>query len=172
MQTKHTENPIFSCDIQMDGTRFVTGGADNHAKIWSLKALLKEIQEVDSSAGANTQNALPIEEKLLCTVSHAGPVNCVRFSPDSRNRLATCSDDRTVVVWQFIGSISASTAANSLDKNIERWSMLMTFTGHTADVTGVCWSPDGNKLASCSTDNTIKIWDINKKCNSKQKLIP
>ena len=32
--------------------------------------------------------------------------------------------------------------------------------GHTSEVWSVAWSPDGQTLASGSTDETIKFWDI------------
>ena len=35
-----------------------------------------------------------------------------------------------------------------------------TLQGHTSRVWRVCFSPDGSQLASCSFDNTAKIWDV------------
>jgi WD40 repeat protein len=32
--------------------------------------------------------------------------------------------------------------------------------GHTGRVTGLCFSPDGKRLASASADQTIKLWDV------------
>ena len=37
---------------------------------------------------------------------------------------------------------------------------IRTFTGHTDEVNGVCWSPGGIYLASCSDDSTAKIWTL------------
>ncbi|TAG93234.1 MAG: hypothetical protein EAZ09_23030 [Oscillatoriales cyanobacterium] len=33
-----------------------------------------------------------------------------------------------------------------------------TFSGHSANVNSVCFSPDGNTLVSGSNDGSIKIW--------------
>jgi U3 small nucleolar RNA-associated protein 21 len=34
------------------------------------------------------------------------------------------------------------------------------FTGHTAEITDVCFSPDSRWLVSASMDCTIKVWDV------------
>eukprot|EP00873_Tetraselmis_striata_P012790 jgi/Tetstr1/433054/TSEL_022389.t1 len=31
--------------------------------------------------------------------------------------------------------------------------------GHTSSVHSVAWSPDGSRLATCSSDNTVKVWE-------------
>ena len=44
-------------------------------------------------------------------------------------------------------------------------SAIRTFFGHTDEVNGVCWSPGGIYLASCSDDSTAKIWSVDKSTN-------
>ncbi|MCP4545583.1 MAG: hypothetical protein GY835_03825, partial [bacterium] len=36
---------------------------------------------------------------------------------------------------------------------------ILTFSGHTADVEGVAWSPDGSRIVTASSDGTAKVWD-------------
>jgi protein HIRA/HIR1 len=43
--------------------------------------------------------------------------------------------------------------------NVENWSRVAVFTGHSVDVVGLAWSPDGHWLASCSLDNTVCVWE-------------
>ncbi|KDQ13036.1 hypothetical protein BOTBODRAFT_401143 [Botryobasidium botryosum FD-172 SS1] len=37
--------------------------------------------------------------------------------------------------------------------------MLQTLVGHTGDVISVAYSPDGSRVVSCSSDESVRVWD-------------
>jgi WD40 repeat protein len=73
---------------------------------------------------------------------HRGNFSCMALSPDGKH-LATGGIDGTVRVW-----------------DVETGKLARALIGHQYYVYGLCWSPDGNTLASAgSFDATIRLWD-------------
>ena len=78
---------------------------------------------------------------VVLSISHAGKVEALAFSPDG-NQLATAGVDRSVKVW-----------------NMRTGTLLRTLLGHIASVRAVAYSPDGRHIASGGNDDTIKLWN-------------
>jgi WD40 repeat protein len=107
------------------------------------------------------------------------------------SRLATISQDGTAKVWDSAtGQVLATLPTNLTDNlqgpgiamtpdgarlltigggniatlwDITRGTVMFTLKGHTATVTSVAFSPDGQSLATSSVNRTIKIWKLPKK---------
>ncbi|XP_046853364.1 F-box-like/WD repeat-containing protein TBL1XR1 [Xenia sp. Carnegie-2017] len=81
-------------------------------------------------------------DKCSCTlVGHREPVYAISFSPNARF-IATGSNDRCLNIW--------STQNGSL-----------VYTYHASGpIFQLEWSPRGDKLAACVSDNTLKVLDV------------
>ncbi|MBW4420583.1 MAG: caspase family protein [Myxacorys californica WJT36-NPBG1] len=75
------------------------------------------------------------------------PTVAIAYSSD-RQRIATASPKGAIVLWN--------------KGNDGNWKSTTTLSGHSAMVTQLQISPDGNLLASASADKTIKLWNIEK----------
>lgn len=73
---------------------------------------------------------------------HGEAILAAQFSPASSALLATGSGDKTARIW-----------------DTDTGTPLHTLKGHTGWVLGVAWAPDGSRLASCSMDGSVRVWD-------------
>lgn len=119
--------------------RLVTGGSDNGIRIWSKNA----------STGIWEQEAF---ESTVADVSHTDWVRDVAWAPNvipGRSIVASCSEDRTVIIWkQQVGEE---------DGDAGKWTPTVL---HKFDdsVWRVSWSITGNILAVSSGDSTVTLW--------------
>lgn len=94
---------------------------------------------------------------LLATIrSHTAAVNVVRWSPNG-TLLASAGDDHVVLI--YYRAKSSAPMFGELP-SAETWLVRRPLRAHSSDVTDLAWSPDAERLASASVDNTIVVWNV------------
>ncbi|MEP0886157.1 WD40 repeat domain-containing protein, partial [Trichocoleus sp. ST-U3] len=131
---------IRTCAISPDKHFLISGSADGMVKLWHL----------------NTGECYQTLE------AHTGPVLSVVFNPDGQT-FASSGADAVVKLWDISHSACAGSGAARLDscETLRDYAIAQRYQvlqGHDKWVRFLAFSPDGNVLASCSQDETIKLW--------------
>ena len=152
---------VLSVAFSPDGTRLVSGSADNSVRLW------------DAESGAC----------LRVFMGHSNEVLSVAFSPDG-TRLVSGSNDDSVRLWDAESGVclrvltghsnsvlsvafspdGTRLVSGSWDNSVRLWdaesgACLRAFTGHSNGVMSVAFSPDGTRLVSGSWDSSVRLWD-------------
>ncbi|MCO5192392.1 MAG: protein kinase [Anaerolineae bacterium] len=157
---------IVGVDYSSDGRKLATAGRDGTARIWDGETGTELLKLEHASALFDVK--FSPDDRLLATASdepdatlvlwdavtgeklftlpqvHGDRIWMVDFNPDG-TRMATSGGDGTIKIWQV------DAAKMQVD-------LLATLLGHTGSAFGVVFSPDGQTLASNSTQ--LKLWDV------------
>lgn len=156
--TSSAQSVVSAISWSPDGARIAS--ASTHVQVW------------DTHTGAT---------RLIYRGGHDDPyfVHALAWSPDG-TRMASCGDDpdRNVQIWDpttgvilqiYRGHFTlAGAEVNVLAQPLAgtpapdgALSESARFSGGGLGVTGVAWSPDGERLASCADtpDRTVRIWE-------------
>jgi WD40 repeat protein len=89
-------------------------------------------------------------KEVLVIKGHTREVLGVCFSPDGK-WIASAGGDWAVKVWDA----QTGQEVRTLEQRYNR----EPIKGHIGEVAGVCFSPDGTRIASASADKTVKLWN-------------
>lgn len=116
----------------------------SHLTIWQANFQGMSLQR------ANLQQA----DFSRCTFTQSfGSILSIALSPDG-TLLAAGDDSGEIRVWQ----VAQTRSQHQFDSHLGQ--PILTCRGHDNSVRAVAFSPDGNTLVSCSSDQTIRLWDI------------
>jgi WD40 repeat protein len=127
-------------------------------------SVLPDVRKYDAETGeiggyaSNNDTKVSIIQRLDCD----GDVTRARYMPQNPNILATINDSGGVYVFDVTKHSLHPTGVFKPEMVLEH---------HTTEGWGVTWNAQRNGvLATCATDGTIAIWDLNKYNHDSVKL--
>lgn len=145
----HDDNqPVYSVHFQpceTSSARLASAGGDNNVRIWKVK--------YGTPSGSEDTTV----EYLSTLRKHTQAVNAVRFDPNGRH-LATAGDDGLLILWTLSDHIVLEFGHQD-DEVQESWVVKQVHTTNL-EIYDISWSPDSRYIATGSTDNITKIYDI------------
>jgi WD40 repeat protein len=156
-----------------DGKIIATASTDGTVKLWQPDGTLLRTLKLNGSgfwdvafspdgealAAVTSSGAIAIWKRdgtLLQVIrAHQALTLGISFSPDGKT-LASASTDGTVKLWKL--DFSSTLQGTSVPHSSQ---LRRTLKGHTQEVVGVSFSPDGEIIATASLDNTVKLWNSN-----------
>ncbi|KAI0262796.1 WD40-repeat-containing domain protein [Gloeopeniophorella convolvens] len=141
-----------------DQDRLLSAGSDGSVRTWSIPAILSFAPAVSAPFRA----IQPVGPAVVAL----DPKACRTWRPTSKADLSTPSVELHGLTYFTVASLSpdGTRAATSDDKVVLLWDtvtgkLLHTLDDHRAKVITLCFSQDGNFLAS--SDSSLRVWKVN-----------
>jgi WD40 repeat protein len=150
-----------------DGKRLASAVSDMTVRVWDAQTGQQQLSLTEGCAcvcfspdgrrlaGRSRGGAVKVwdaqtgQEQLSLT-GHVSDVRGVCFSPDGR-RLASASGGHDAEVKPVPGEVKVWDAQTGQEQ--------LSLLGRTSWVSGVCFSPDGRRLAGAMQGGAVKVWD-------------
>ena len=158
--SKH-EDTVWAVAFNHDGTKLVSGGADNKAILWDVDRE-EAIAELGGHKGDVWVLAYSPDGSRIATGAVDGKVKL--WDGDSAAELATLSDHDSIIMYVSFSPDSKRLATCADNKvfvyDAEKGGLVSKLDGHKGLVWDIHFSPDSSRIVSAAEDGTAHIWNV------------
>ena len=148
---------VCSLDFSADGARLACGSVDGLIRVWDVPtgALLRTMKGGGSYSVATVQFSPTNQEKLV-----SGGSEIQVWDVDSGEKIKYIVGRRFAFFSPDGRTLATASAAGDVQLiDVNSGEFRLGGIGHERSVSCGCFSGDGGKLASGSSDGTCKVWD-------------
>ena len=147
-----------------DGQNIATGGEDGKVKLWNASSGFCFVTFPEHTASVSTVEFAK-QGQVLFSASLDGTVRAYDLARYRNFRTFTSPSPVQFSSLAVDPSGDVVCAGSQDNYEIYMWSvqtgkLLDVLSGHTAPVSGLAFSPNGDQLASCSWDRSIRLWSV------------
>ncbi len=153
-------NLVHGVDFSPDGNEIVSSAQRGPIYIWDPETAAERRKfDVPMTIPLSAKFSPDTQQLAIAAISGSTLIN---VQNGSTKRLKLLHEHGKSVSWSPNGQLLA--LGENLTGQIAIYNrngdMLHVLSDHVGGITTLAWHPAGDRLASCSTDATIRIWDI------------
>ena len=152
---------VWAVAVAPDGSRAVSGSADNTAYVWDL-ASGRRLLTLQGHTGWVT--AVAYSPNAECIATGSTDNTCQLWDPSTGRRLRTLRGHTrsvTAVAFSHNGRVLATASADGTARlwDLESGKDVRALNGHRDSVTSVAFTPDSRRVVTGSVDGSCRVWD-------------
>ncbi|WP_435011978.1 WD40 repeat domain-containing serine/threonine protein kinase (plasmid) [Tundrisphaera lichenicola] len=157
---------IWDVEFSLDGDRFATAESGGVVRVLDANTGLGITLPTPPGCGDVFQVAFSPDRRILAFGGTDQPVTL--WDLEAEQKLGTLGEPGThtegtlgLAFSPVDGRLLVETGTNGLARiwDVAERRLIRDLTGHTGDVYGAAYSPDGGRIATASGDPGVKVWD-------------
>lgn len=140
----------------------------DHADVAPTTPILtpRKIELSEDSCFATIERLLKLDHGVDGDTKEKNPIISLTIHPNDTSIVATGGHEGGVRIWRLPGAPRHVDPTGKKRMQFQKLTQITTLLGHSSQVNGVRFSPDGEYLATCSGDATVRVYE-----SSKWKLV-